>query len=224
VVLVGAHYDSVMGSPGANDNASGVAALLEISAFFASTITDRTVRFVAFVNEEPPFYHGGRMGSLVYARAARKRGDDIRAMFSLETIGYYRDEPGSQSYPPLFRFFYPKQGNFVAFVSNLRSRGLLRESVSAFRKHSDFPVEQVATLSIVPGVSWSDHSSFWKNGYRAVMVTDTAFYRYSHYHTPHDTPKKLCYPAFGRVTAGLVGVVEALASLTSTSIDPVDVD
>jgi Zn-dependent M28 family amino/carboxypeptidase len=212
IVLVGAHYDSVVGSPGANDNASGVAAMLEVSAYFAAMSPERTVRCVAFVNEEPPFYRGWKMGSQVYARAARKRRDDIRAMFSLETIGFYRDEPGSQGYPPLFRFFYPKQGNFVAFVSNLRSRRLLRRAVEAFRRHSDFPVERCAALSIVPGISWSDHSSFWKYGYRAVMVTDTAFYRYPYYHTAQDKPHRLHYRSLARVTAGLTSTVESLAT------------
>jgi Zn-dependent M28 family amino/carboxypeptidase len=212
IVLVGAHYDSVVGSPGANDNASGVAAMLEISADLASRSPERTVRCVAFVNEEPPFYRGWKMGSKVYARAARKRGDDIRAMFSLETIGFYSDEPGSQTHPPLFRYFYPNQGNFVAFVSNLGSRRLLRRAVEAFREHSDFPVERCAALSIVPGISWSDHSSFWRHGYRAVMVTDTAFYRYPYYHSAQDKPHRVRYDALARVTAGLRGMVESLAT------------
>jgi Zn-dependent M28 family amino/carboxypeptidase len=212
IVLVGAHYDSVVGSPGANDNASGVAAVLEISAILASKSPERTVRCVAFVNEEPPFYRGRKMGSQVYARAARERGDDIRAMFSLETIGFYSDEPGSQRHPPLFRYFYPHRGNFVAFVSNLRSRRLLRRAVGAFREHSDFPVERCAALSIVPGISWSDHSSFWRRGYRAVMVTDSAFYRYPYYHTARDKPHRLHYGSLARVTAGLRGMVESLAT------------
>ena len=124
IVLVGAHYDSVIGSPGADDNASGVAALLAMSRRFAEAAPARTVRFVAFVNEEPPLYFTRDMGSRVYAKAARARGDDIRLMISLETIGYYSETPGSQHYPPLFRLFFPGRGNFVAFVSNLRSRRL----------------------------------------------------------------------------------------------------
>ena len=211
VILIGAHYDSVVGSPGANDNASGVAALLEISRRFRDIRPERTVRFVAFVNEEPPFFYGRQMGSMVYARAARKRGDNIRLMMSLEMLGCYRDEPGSQRYPPLFRHFYPDRGNFVALVSNLRSRRLLRRTVSLFKNLSNVPVESVATLSIVPGVSWSDHLSFWRRGYPALMVTDTAFYRYPYYHTAWDTPDKINYDTMARVTDGLFGAIGALA-------------
>jgi Zn-dependent M28 family amino/carboxypeptidase len=212
IILVGAHYDSVIGSPGADDNASGIAALLELSRRLADAAPARTVRFVAFVNEEPPLYATGAMGSHVYASAARRRGDDIRLMIALETIGYHRDEPGSQHYPPLFGFFYPGRGNFIAFVSNLRSRRLLRRTVELFRAHSDFPAEHLAAPALVPGVSWSDHRSFWKQGYRALMVSDTAFYRYPHYHSPADTPDKLNYDALARVAAGLSKAVTALAA------------
>ena len=213
IVLVGAHYDSVLGSPGADDNASGVAALFEISRALAlSPEPARTVRFVAFVNEEPPFFFTQAMGSHVYARAARARGDDIRAMLALETIGYYSEAAGSQHYPPFFRFFFPGRGDFVAFVSNLRSRRLLRRTVQAFRAGSDFPVECLATPGLVPGAAWSDHRSFWRQGYRALMVTDTAFYRYPHYHSPDDTPDKLDYGALARVAEGLANAVETLAA------------
>jgi hypothetical protein len=203
IVLIGAHYDSVQGSPGANDNASGVAALLEISREFARFAPERTVRFVAFVNEEPPFFTSGQMGSMVYAKAARKRGDDIRLMVSLEMLGFYSDVPGSQGYPPLLRFFYPDRANFIAMVSNLSSRKALRELVQAFRAHSDFPVESLAAFEAVPGLSWSDQLSFWRQGYPAVMVTDTAFYRYSHYHRASDTIDKLAYAPMARVVEGL---------------------
>lgn len=211
ILLIGAHYDSVRGSPGANDNASGVSALLELSRLFAELIPAVTVRFVAFVNEEPPFFFRRKHGSEAYAKAAQARGDAIRAMVSLETIGYYRDEPGSQRYPPLFQFFYPRQGNFITFVSDFRSRTLMRRTVQAFRHASDFPLEHVATSRFVPGVAWSDHWSFWRHGYRAIMVTDTAFYRYPYYHTRKDTPEKLAYPEFTRVTAGLAEAFAALA-------------
>jgi Zn-dependent M28 family amino/carboxypeptidase len=211
IILAGAHYDTVIGSPGADDNASGVAALLEVSRCLAGEELERTVRFVAFANEEPPFFATPRMGSAVYARAARARRDDIRLMLSLETIGYHREEPGSQRYPPLLGLFYPGRANFIAFVANLRSRHLLRQAVQAFRTHSDFPVQGLATLGVIPGVAWSDHLSFWRQGYRALMVTDTAFYRYPHYHTAEDTPDKLTYDALARVTNGLCRAVAALA-------------
>jgi Zn-dependent M28 family amino/carboxypeptidase len=211
IILVGAHYDSVPGSPGANDNASGVAALLEISRGFAQHAPARSVRFVAFVNEEAPFFYGSQMGSMVYAKAARARGEDIRLMVSLEMLGCFTDEPGSQRYPPLLRFLYPDRGNFLAFVSNFSSRRSLRQLVDAFRAHSDFPAESLATFEFIPGVAWSDHVSFWRQGYRALMVTDTAFYRYAYYHTARDSPEKLNYTAMARVAGGLQQALAALA-------------
>ena len=211
IILIGAHYDSVRGSPGANDNASGVAALLELSRAFAMLEPKRTVRFVAFVNEEPPFFYWGAMGSKVYVKAARARGDNIRLMISLEMLGYYSNQPGSQRYPPLLKYFYPDQANFIAFVSNLASRKPLHGLVAAFRAHSDFPVEHLATFEWVPGVAWSDQLSFWRQGYPALMVTDTAFYRYPHYHTPQDTPEQLNYQAMARVVDGLAKALALLA-------------
>jgi Zn-dependent M28 family amino/carboxypeptidase len=212
IILVGAHYDSVEGSSGANDNGSGVAALLELSRAFVALTPDRTVRFVAFVNEEPPYFQTEQMGSRVYAKAARQRGDDIRVMISLETMGYFSDQPGSQQYPSFFRWFYPDRGNFIGFISNLGSRSVMRRAVAAFRAQTDFPVECCATFAKVPGVDWSDHGSFWHEGYRAFMVTDTAPYRYPHYHTEFDTPDKVDYESLAKVTAGLCGVVSALAA------------
>ena len=211
ILLLGAHYDSVRGSPGADDNASAVAALLEISRFFAGRRPARTLRLVAFVNEEPPFFTTRRQGSMVYAAAARKRGDDIRLMLSLEMLGYYSSRPGSQRYPPFLGRFYPDAANFIAFVANLRSRGSMRRLVRAFQAASDFPTAHIATLALVPGVSWSDHRSFWRRGYRAVMVTDTAFYRNPHYHTAGDTPETLNYPKLAAVTEGLARATATLA-------------
>ena len=211
IVLAGAHYDSVAGSPGADDNASGVAGLIEIARALRPLRPARTVKLVAFVNEEPPFFHFGEMGSEVYAEAARRRGDDIRVMLSLEMLGCYSEAPGSQAYPPFLRWFYPDRGDFIAFVSNLRSRRALREVVGAFRSHSDFPAQQLASPAIVPGVSWSDQRSFWRAGYRAVMVTDTAFYRYPHYHLASDTPEKVRFPQMARVVEGLAKAIASLA-------------
>jgi hypothetical protein len=211
IILIGAHYDTEQGTPGADDNASGVAALLEISRWLAASRPARTIRFVAFVNEEMPFFLTGSMGSMVYAKAARERGDDIRMMISLEMLGYYKDSPGSQRYPPLFRFFYPDRGNFIAFVSDLGSRRVLLRTIKAFRAHSDFPAEYAATFASIPGVSWSDHSSFWKQGYSALMVTDTAFHRNPFYHSPGDTPDTLDYKSFARVVEGLAKAIARLA-------------
>ncbi|MDH4096505.1 MAG: M20/M25/M40 family metallo-hydrolase [Betaproteobacteria bacterium] len=212
IVLAGAHYDTVEGSPGADDNASGVAGLIEIARLLRDARPQRTVKLVAFVNEESPFFRSGAMGSAVYARAARRRGDDIRLMLSLEMLGCYREEPGSQAYPPLLRWFYPERGNFIAFVSNLRSRRALAAFTRAFRAASDFPAERLAAPALVPGISWSDQLSFWRAGYPALMVTDTAFYRYPHYHQATDTPERLRYPEMARVVQGLARALQALGA------------
>ncbi len=211
-LVIGAHYDTVRGSPGADDNASGVAGLLELSRELIALDTQLTVRFVAFVNEEAPFFCSGNMGSMVYARAARRSGQRIRLMMSLEMLGYYDDTPGSQSYPPLLSHFYPSRGNFIGFVSNLRSRGMLHETVRAFRAHTDFPAEHIATFAFVPGVALSDHLAFWQQGYRALMVTDTAFYRYPFYHTDFDTSDRLDYASMARVVAGLSRTIATLSN------------
>lgn len=211
IVVIGAHYDSVAGSPGANDNGSGVAALLELARLFKGTKPERTLRLVAFVNEEPPFYHSDAMGSRLYAQRSRERSESIAAMLSLETIGYYSDEPGSQHYPFPLSSFYPSTGNFVAFVSNLASRPLLHQALASFRRHGGVPSEGVAAPAMIPGVDWSDHWSFWQEGWRALMVTDTAVYRYPHYHTLEDTPDKVDYERLARVVTGLHGMIRELA-------------
>jgi Zn-dependent M28 family amino/carboxypeptidase len=212
IVLAGAHYDTVPGSPGADDNASGVAALIELARLLRGQRAARTIRLVAFVNEEPPFFYWGEMGSRVYARAARARGDDIRVMLSLEMLGCYSDERGSQGYPPPLGLLYPNRGNFIGFVSNLGSRRALRQTVAAFRQGCDMPAERLAAPALVPGVGWSDQLSFWREGYPALMVTDTAFYRYRHYHRPTDTPEKLDYTRMARVVDGLAHTLAALAA------------
>ena len=211
IILLGAHYDTVEGSPGANDNGSGVAALLELSRLLRGSEPSRTLRFVAFANEEPPFFLSGEMGSRHCARAARERGDQIEVMVALETIGYYSDEPGSQRAPPVVDWFYPDRGSFLAFVGHLGSWGAVRRAAEAFEGSSDFPVERIVLPRLVPGISWSDHSSFWREGYDALMVTDTAPYRYPHYHRASDTPDRLDYEALAEVTRGLAGMAAGLA-------------
>ncbi|WP_432740873.1 M28 family peptidase [Methylobacter sp. G7] len=212
VMLIGAHYDSVFGSPGANDNGSGVAALLELSLLFQDVAPETSLRFVAFVNEEPPFFFWPGMGSMAYAKAARQRRDPIRFMISLETVGYYRNQRGSQTYPPLLKYFYSDTGNFIAFVSNLRSRHILRDCVRAFSSATDFPVQSIAAPAIVPGMSLSDQLVFWRHGYKALMITDTAFYRYPYYHTAQDTPDKLDYEPFTEMTKELFLMLCRLAN------------
>ncbi|UCE77815.1 MAG: M28 family peptidase [Gammaproteobacteria bacterium] len=211
IIVVGAHYDSVAGTPGANDNASGVAALLEIARLLAGNRYARSVRLVAFANEEPPFFYTDAMGSTVYATRSRRRGEQIEAMLALETIGWYSDQPASQRYPFPFSLFYPDSGNFIGFVGNLSSRALVRRALGLFRASTAFPSEGVAAPGGMVGVHWSDHWSFWEAGYRAIMITDTALFRYPHYHAPTDTPDRLDYPSLARVTRGLAEVVAGLA-------------
>jgi Zn-dependent M28 family amino/carboxypeptidase len=204
-IVVGAHYDTVPGSPGANDNASGVAVLIELAAM------KLPVRFVAFANEEMPYFLGPEMGSWMWARRARERGDTVLAMFSLEMLGYYSDAPGSQVYPFPLSFFYPDRADFIAFVGDLGARGLVHRSIKSFRRNAQFPSHGVAAPGFIPGVSWSDHWSFRRHGFPAIMITDTAFYRYPHYHLPTDTPEKLDYERMARVTLGLAEMLKELA-------------
>ncbi len=211
IVVIGAHYDSVPDGPGANDNASGIAALLEIANLLAGKTHARTLRLVAFVNEEQPFTSGEQMGSRVYAERSRQRNEQIKAMISLETIGFYTDQAASQHYPFPFSYIYPDTGNFIGFVGNLSSWNLVRQSLGAFRASTAFPSEGVAAPDWIRGVGWSDHASFWQAGYPAIMITDTAFFRYQHYHKETDTPDKLDYKSLARVTRGLVDVAVELA-------------
>lgn len=212
VLVVGAHYDSVENSPGANDNASGVAALIEIARYLSGQSMKNKIELVAFVNEEAPYFQTEGMGSLVYARSLFERNEKVIGMISLETIGYYSDEPGSQKYPKYFDFFFTDKANFISFVGNLRSRSLLTKSISLFKKNSLVPLEGVASPESVPGVSWSDHWSFWEMDYPAIMITDTAFYRYPYYHQRSDTPEKLNYEKFAKVVYGLTKMMEGLAN------------
>lgn len=211
VIVVGAHYDSVGHTHGADDNASGVAALLELARELRGVRRARTIRLVAFANEEPPHFQTERMGSLVYARRAHARGDDVVAMISLECLGYYRTEPKTQDYPPPFAAFHPDRGDFIAFVSDLSSRGLLRRALGTFRRAATIPSEGLAAPSFVPGVGWSDHWSFWQVDYPAIMVTDTALFRNPHYHGLADTAETLDYERMARVVRGVEAVIADLA-------------
>lgn len=210
IVVVGAHYDSIADSPAANDNGSGVAATLAIARRFAALRPARTVRFVLFVNEEPPFFFTDNMGSYVYAKACKDRGENIVGMLTPETIGYYSDESGSQRYPIPVADFYPDRGDFIAFVGMHESAPLIRSAVGSFRKHCKFPSIGAGLPSIIPMVGASDHWAFWCMGYPSLMVTDTAPFRYKYYHTRQDTPDKLDYPRMARVVDGLHAVVTDL--------------
>ena len=212
IVVVGAHYDSVAGCPGANDNATGVAAVLELAERLAAERQPRTVHFVAFVNEEPPFFQTAHMGSAVYANAARARGDRVVGMFSLETMGYYSDEKGSQRYPAAMGVLYPDVGNFIGFVANLGSARLLLKARRAFKRRTAFPLQAAAVPAAIPGVGWSDHWAFWQAGYPAMMVTDTAPFRYPWYHTAGDTPDRIDFDRLAQVVDGLEAVIRSVAA------------
>ncbi len=214
VLVIGAHYDSAWPAPGADDNASGVAVLLELARQFANQRFDRTIRLVAFANEELPHYGSDRMGSKVYARQISEREENIIGMFSLEMLGYYDDDPGSQRFPRPVEPFYPDRGNFLAFVANLASGGLLRKAIAGFRQHASLPSQGIAApVALVPDIRRSDHAMFWAQGYPAVMITDTAGFRNPHYHRHTDTPETLDYDRMARATEGLTRMFAGLATL-----------
>jgi hypothetical protein len=211
IIVVGAHYDTVTGTPGADDNASGIAGLLEIARLLSDDPAHITVRFVAFTLEEPPFFRSNLMGSHIYAQRLRENDEHIEGMICLESIGYFTDKPGSQFFPfSFFRWIYPDKGNFITFVSNLNSKIFLNRLKQGFQKGAVLPVESISTLSIIPGIDFSDHRSFWKAGFKAIMVTDTAFYRNPHYHTPGDVHDTLDYERMAEVVLGLKSSIETL--------------
>jgi Peptidase family M28 len=212
IVVVGAHYDSVEGCPAADDNGSGVAALLAVARALAAERLARTVRFVGFVNEEAPYFYHDSMGSLVYARACKSRGDDITQMISLETMGYFSDAPSSQQYPFPLDFFYPSEGNFIAFVGNTSSRDSVRTAVGNFRAVARVPSEGGLYPAFLPGIGWSDQWAFWQVGYPGIMVTDTAPFRNPNYHTAKDLPQAMDFDRFARVVEGVIEVVRKFAT------------
>lgn len=212
IIVVGAHYDTVPNSPGADDNASGVASLLEIAGAFRDKKPPVTLRFVAFVNEEEPFFGKDEMGSLFNARRSREKGENIIGMYSLEMLGYYSDARRSQYYPRPIRRFYPRTGNFIGFVSNLKSHGFLYESISRFRELARFPSEGLAAPQVlVPDIRRSDNAAFWFHGYPAVMITDTSNFRNWNYHNVGDKFDTLDYERMALVVDGLIRMLEAVA-------------
>jgi len=210
-VILGAHYDSVTLSPGANDNGSGVAAVLELARIMKNEAPAKPIMFAFFPNEEPPYFQTDNMGSLRLARELKNQNLQISAMLSIETIGYYSDQPNSQKYPRGLASFYPRTGNFIGFVSDLHSRELLKNALGEFRASTHFPSEGASMPSWIEGIGFSDHWSFWHIGAPAIMVTDTAPFRYPYYHTANDTPDKLDYDKVARVVVGLKHVAMKLA-------------
>ena len=212
-LVIGAHYDSCGNAPGANDNGTGTAAVIELARSLADLRRRSAlrIRLVLFVNEEPPFFKTEQMGSLVYARRLGQSGEPVIGMISLETIGYFSDRRHSQRYPMPLNLLYPDTGNFIAFVGLTSSRSFVRKTVRSFRRFAAFPTEGGAAPGFIPGIDWSDHWSFAKLGMPALMVTDTAPFRYPFYHGSGDTPDRIDYERLARVTSGLESVVREWA-------------
>jgi hypothetical protein len=209
VIVVGAHYDSAPGTSGANDNGSGTAAVIELARLLRDRAGSgtRRIRLVLFVNEEPPYFKTEDMGSLHYARSLKERNERVVAMYSLETIGYYSNKPGSQRYPAPFNLIFPDRGDFVAFVGTPYARSLVWETIRSFRSHTAFPSIGGVAPNAVPGIDWSDHWAFEQVGFPAMMVTDTAPFRYPHYHQHTDTPDKVDTESLARVVKGMERVI-----------------
>jgi len=220
VIVLGAHYDTVPTTPGADDNASAVAVLLEAARLLHDCQPKRTVRFVAFPCEEPPHFYTGEMGSQVYARGCRSRGDKILGMLCLEMVGYYSTVANSQqlpaAIPKLLRWAFPRRGNFLAAVGNMRSLKLLWRFRRGFKRAVRFPLFSICLPELVHDIRLSDNSSFWDQGYPALMLTDTSYLRNPHYHLASDTPDTLDYVRMAEVTLGVAGGVAALARAKST--------
>ncbi|HAK59539.1 MAG TPA: aminopeptidase [Nitrospiraceae bacterium] len=210
ILVVGAHYDTVRSTPGADDNGSGVAGLLALARLLAESPQEKTVRFVAFSLEEPPTYRTKNMGSYHYARSLKERNEQVEGMICLEMIGFFRDEEGSQMYPlPFFKLKFPGRGDYISLVGNLRSKKFTEKIASDFRKGTDLPFMTLNAPSLVVGIDFSDHWSFGKFGYPALMATDTAFYRNPHYHAHTDVPETLDYGRMTKVVQGLQRAIEA---------------
>jgi len=212
ILIVGAHYDTVDTTPGADDNASGIAGVLALARELAQRPLGATVRFVAFALEEPPFYRSSNMGSYRYAESLSEKGERIQGMICLEMIGYFCDEPGCQTYPlPFMNLKFPKTGDYISLLGNLGSKELTEAVAQGFRAGTDLPVITLNAPPVVIGIDFSDHWSFYQFGYPALMVTDTAFYRNPHYHAPTDLPQTLDYEKMAKVVQGLKAAMEKIA-------------
>ncbi len=212
-VIVGAHYDSFRKLPGADDNASGVAGLIEIGGLLGENPPSAAVDLVAYTLEEPPYFRTTAMGSYMHAEQLHRSGTDVRLMISLEMIGYFSDAPNSQSYPSLMlSALYPSEGNFVAVVGRMGETGLVRDIKKAMRSGSDLPVYSVNAPSGTFGIDFSDHQNFWRFGFPAVMISDTAFFRNRNYHTAADTADTLDYRRMAKVVVGVHAILSSNGS------------
>ena len=210
LIIVGAHFDSVTGSPGADDNASGVAVMLEAARTLTKGRLRSPVLFCAFNLEEL-----NMIGSTHFAKKLKAAGAKVNAMISLEMVGYTDSRPGTQKYPIGLSWFYPEQGNFIAVVGNWSSNSLLRKFSRLLRQVPGLPVETLAVPgngSLIPAVRLSDHSPFWDLDYPALLVTDTSFFRNPHYHGHSDTIDTLDLGFMAKVCEGVVGAVSQMAN------------
>lgn len=217
VVIVGAHYDSFKNelndNPGADDNASGVAGLLELARMLGANRPEKRVDLVAYCLEEPPFFGTRDMGSAVHAASLHSGGENVIAMICLEMIGYFNDEKDSQSYPvPGMTAIYPSQGNFIAIVGRFQETVVSYKVKHAMKGASGLPVKSINIPGILSGLDFSDHRNFWQYGYKAVMITNTAFYRNPAYHTAEDTADRLDYRRMALVVRGVYAAVQSLCS------------
>jgi len=212
LVVVGAHYDTAAGTPGANANGSGVAATLALAKALSTADHARSVAFVFFACSADPFMQTETMGSLIWARAAEAAGQEVVAMLSLDSLGYYTDEPTTQHFPREIASFYPKVGNFVSVVGNFPSAGLANRVVGLFRDVATVPSEMGVGMPSWDGVGWSDHWSFWQCGWPAVIVSDTGPYRDPAYQRWNDKADRLDYETMARIVVALESVVTHLAN------------
>jgi hypothetical protein len=208
MVVVGAHYDTAGPLPGADDNASGVAGLLELARLLGNKQFPMRVELVAYTLEEPPFFRSEQMGSAMHAKALKREGAVVRVMFSLEMIGYFSDARDSQHFPSsAFSLFYPTEGNFISVVGKIDDGMLVRRIKKAMTGATSLPVYSINAPRLIRGVDLSDHLSYWREGYPAVMITDTAFYRNANYHTLDDTAERLDYRRMGQAVEGVYAAV-----------------
>jgi Zn-dependent M28 family amino/carboxypeptidase len=211
-IIVGAHYDTCGRQPGADDNASGVAGLLELAQLLGRADLPLTVELVAYCTEEPPFFSTSAMGSARHAKKLRAQRIPVQAVIVLEMIGCFSDERGSQHFPlAALRLFYPSRGNFIAIVgsSEAPQRALIRAVKRGMRGSTDLAVYSISAPRVVPGVDFSDHRNYWDIGLPAVMITDTAFYRNPMCHRTGDTPERLDYGRMAKVVEALYETVVA---------------
>jgi hypothetical protein len=211
-VIVGAHYDAFGGRPGADDNASGIAGLIELAHLLGKSKINSRVDVVAYTLEEPPFFRTEQMGSAVHAASLKEKNVPVRAMICLEMIGYFTEKPSSQAYPIFaLKLLYPDKANFIALVGTFDDVKLVRRVKRAMLSANDLPMRSINAPRSMTGVDFSDHLNYWKQDYPAVMVSDTAFYRNSRYHERNDTPETLDYAKMAKVVEQVYAAVVELA-------------